>query len=170
MSKRLGMAALGAVMLLTAGVALATAAPSAPSASGTATGSTTVIRLTDGAPSQARLLDLGPHGPSLGDQFVASDTLFRSGARVGRVGRVCTLVRVSRTAPVTTTSQCVATLALPRGQVAAQGLETSRDEGDVARSTLAITGGTGTYKTAHGELHRLDVAGQPTQLTLVLIR
>jgi hypothetical protein len=164
------MAAFGAAMLMAVGVALATAAPSSPSASGTATGSTTVIRLTEGAPAQGSFLDLGPRGLSLGDQFVASDTLFRSGTRIGRIGRACTFVRVSRTTPVTTTSQCVATLSLPRGQIAAQGLATGRDEGDIARSVLAITGGTGIYKTAHGELHRLDVAGQPTRLTLVLVR
>jgi hypothetical protein len=51
--------------------------------------------------------------------------------------------------PEAATDQCVATLSLPKGQITVQGLV---DRTGPMPVTLAITAGTGAYRTAHGEL------------------
>jgi hypothetical protein len=92
------------------------------------------------------LLDLGEPGDSLGDQSVFSQDLFRGGEKVGVSGVVCTLVRLEPR--VSATLQCVATARLPGGQITIQGLPTFTDGPSTFR--LAITGGTGSYREAHG--------------------
>ena len=67
--------------------------------------------------------------------------------------------------------QCVATLALPEGQICVQGVRTgSLSAQQPPRFTLAITGGTGAYKTAHGQVRIVDLNATDSRLTLTLIR
>ena len=54
--------------------------------------------------------------------------------------------------------QFVATAALPKGQITTQGLGTFTD--GPAKFELAITGGTGKYRTAHGTLSVEEVGGE----------
>lgn len=64
--------------------------------------------------------------------------------------------------------QCVATLSLPEGQLTAQGLATLAEPGDHP-VTLAITGGTGAYRTAHGQIRVVPVSETERHYTVTVI-
>jgi len=100
--------------------------------------------------TQFEFLDLGTPGPSLGDEFVFSETLFRNGHEVGTSGGVCTATSVTPPYDVLT-FHCVATLSLRRGQITLQGLIEIQGEDDPGPFTVAITGGTGAFVGAGGE-------------------
>ena len=99
---------------------------------------------------QSDFLDLGAPGPSLGDEFVFSETLSRHGRDVGESGGVCTATQVTPPYDVIT-FHCVATLRLARGQITLQGLIEVQGEDDPGPFTVAITGGTGKFRCACGE-------------------
>jgi hypothetical protein len=103
-----------------------------------------------GDTTQSEFLDLGAPGPSLGDEFVFSETLSRRGHDVGTAGGVCTATEVTPPYDVIT-MHCVATLDLARGQITLQGLVEFQSEGVPEPFTVAITGGTGAYFGAGGE-------------------
>ena len=69
---------------------------------------------------------------------------------------------------VSATLQFVATAELPRGQITVQGLATFTDGPSTFR--LAITGGTGRYRTAHGVLIVEEISETEDRLTFRLIR
>jgi hypothetical protein len=111
-------------------------------------------------------LDLGEKGFGIGDQFVFSEDLFSTDGRpTGQSGGSCTVVRVDERARSATTN-CVATLAFPRGQVTLQGLVTFAEEGDQP-FTVAVTGGTGRYQGVGGEM-LIDERGEDSLYTLRL--
>jgi hypothetical protein len=107
--------------------------------------------------NQFQPVDVAPAGPSLGDEFVFSETLTRHGREVGVSGVVCTATEVTPPYEVTT-FHCVATLSLRRGQITLQGLVEIQGEGDMGPFTVAITGGTGAYRGAGGEARIRDVS------------
>jgi hypothetical protein len=99
-------------------------------------------------------LDHGASGPGVGDRFIFFGDVFRNGEQVGAGGGECVnlLFRPGPDPagePEALTDQCVATVSLPQGQITAQGLADRTAPGPL---TLPITGGTGAYRTAHGEL------------------
>ncbi|WP_260848722.1 dirigent protein [Streptomyces sp. SLBN-118] len=109
----------------------------------------------------------GSSGPSQGDELVVSGDLLRDSATVGNFGEVCT---TTRTAPGDEFDlQCAGSLSLTQGQITFQGRfnVTAAGPGDVS---LAITGGTGSYRTARGFIHADNVSDTDTQLTVHLIR
>ncbi|MFI2190437.1 hypothetical protein [Streptomyces sioyaensis] len=118
--------------------------------------------------TQGSFIDVdGSSGPSQGDEFVISGNLLRGGVPVGTYSQICTL---TRTAPADEFDlQCAADLALPLGQLTVQGRFTVTGAGP-GNIDLAITGGTGRYRTAHGTVHGDNVSGTETQLTVHLIR
>jgi hypothetical protein len=126
-----------------------------------------VFRLT-AQQTQGSFIDVdGSSGPSQGDEFVVSGNLLRGGVTVGTYSEICTL---TRTAPADEFDlQCAGDLALPLGQLTIQGrfTVTGAGPGDI---DLAITGGTGRYRTAHGTVHGDNVSDTETQLTVHLIR
>jgi hypothetical protein len=99
---------------------------------------------------QEEFVDLGTTGPSLGDEFVFSERLFRHGREVGVSGGVCTATQVVPPYDVLT-FHCVATLSLRRGQITLQGLIEVQGEDDPGPFVVAITGGTGAFRGAGGE-------------------
>jgi hypothetical protein len=62
----------------------------------------------------------------------------------------------------------VVTVSLPEGQLTAQGLATVT-ETSPQPFTLAITGGTGAYRTAHGQLQVAPASETERHYTLTLI-
>ncbi len=88
----------------------------------------------------------------------------KSGERVGNVGVVCTV-----TSTRTETTQCVATATFQRsfhggGQITVQGLLTGEPE----NFTLAVTGGTGSFVGAEGQVHVRQVTATLEVLTFEL--
>jgi allene oxide cyclase-like protein len=135
-----------------------------------------IINLTTRTDQEAEI-DLDPTGPSLGDRFVFSNRVFRGDRQVGMLGVECTVTRLEPNPvpegqePTSATVNCVGTIQLPRGQVTLQGLIVfSEEAGD--RFTIAITGGTGAYRTAHGEATVTENEDEdaPDGLRLKLIR
>jgi hypothetical protein len=89
-------------------------------------------------------LDLGTPGTSLGDQQVFTARFDVNGRTIGFDGGVCTLVRLPQV------YQCVATNALPDGQLTAQALvDFQKAPGPFQ---FAITGGTDRYQSARGSV------------------
>jgi hypothetical protein len=109
--------------------------------------STQVIQLGAQRVQEAQI-DLGEQGDSLGDQIIFSEDLLRDGKKIGHDGGVCTIVGL--VPDISFTVQCVTTPSLPRGLVTVHGLVTFTDEDRPFLFT--ITGGTGAYKTAHGQM------------------
>ena len=110
-------------------------------------------------------LDLDHSGDdSVGDQLVFSVDLFADGRKIGFDGGRCQLVR----APAL--FNCVSVNQLPKGQVTAQGLnDFSQGDGPYH---FAITGGTGAYRKAHGEVEVLFRSPDPehSRVTFRIIR
>jgi hypothetical protein len=138
-AKRLGV--LGALIAL---VALAVGVVSPALGSSGDDDKQRTIRVTSVTTEEA-FLDLGDEGESLGDQFVFSSKYLKDGQQVGHDGVVCTLVSVERQE-----GQCVATAWFRDGQITAQALV---DFSAAAPPAVPITGGSGKYTGAEGELH-----------------
>jgi len=106
--------------------------------------------------------------PKLGDTNVITEDVYRYGKKVGTSDLQCTIVRVDL-AKHFFAAQCFNTTVLPDGQITAQGYVTS-DEIEQVPFKQAVTGGTGAYRNARGEL-TVDEAGDgPAHLTFDLRR
>jgi hypothetical protein len=101
--------------------------------------------------------------PRLGDTNVITEDVYVGGKKVGTSDLTCTLVRLDL-AKHFFAAECLNTTVLPGGQIAAQGYVTS-EQIEKVPFKQAITGGTGAYKGARGEL-TVDEAGDgPAHLT-----
>ncbi|MGH3672028.1 MAG: allene oxide cyclase barrel-like domain-containing protein [Pseudonocardiaceae bacterium] len=97
-------------------------------------------------------MDLGSHGAGPGDEFIFSGDLFDhvGGTKLGRIGGHC--ITVNRNATGNGEVICTAIFALDRGQITTQGLlDSAALFGGGQTLTYPITGGSGTYRNAHGE-------------------
>jgi hypothetical protein len=101
-------------------------------------------------------IDVGAPGLSLGDEVVFAGNLLRNGQQVGRVGVVCSFVSTQNVDRVE--AQCPATATLPDGQITIQGVIVNR----ALNWTLPITGGSGRYDRARGQVTSRDIS-TPTQ-------
>lgn len=160
MRKRLSLAAVLAIVIGVAGASLAYAGDSSDDES------TQTIHLVTKTVQEAEL-DLGKEGFGQGDQFVFADDLFRDGKKVGDNGGVCTAVRVGP--GESATFQCLVTLSLPKGEITIQGLFTSSGAQEPAPFDIAITGGTGAYRSADGEVEVDIVSDTEARLTVKLV-
>lgn len=123
-----------------------------------------VSKTVDGAD-----LDFNEEGFGLGDQFVFTDNVFKNNKRVGELHGWCALARETGTgADARSTLECQATLVLAAGQITLQGAPSFTEEGPQI-NTVAITGGTGAYKTAHGQVRVREVSETEAELTVQLI-
>ena len=105
-------------------------------------------------------VDVAPAGASLGDQVVFSEKLLVGTSQVGHEGAVCTEVSVARNEYL-----CMATFSFRDGQISAQGLVLF---GNPAPYAAPITGGSGKYQGAAGELRVTPVSATEGIQTLHL--
>ena len=147
MRSRLAIAGLAAIAVAAAGAGLASATASSGDDGNGRT--FTVFSKT----VQFAAIDLGDPGPSLGDQAVFSDDLFtdRGGSNVGSDGGVCTTVRQDKSAR-TDTVQCLVTFSFEGGQIATQALLTLDNGNFTGSQTGPVTGGSGEFRGAAGEV------------------
>jgi hypothetical protein len=104
--------------------------------------------------------------PNLGDTNVITEDVMVGDKKIGTSDLTCTLVRLQPVKPFFA-GECLSTTVLPGGQITAQGYVTS-DELEKIPFKQAVTGGTGAYKDARGEL-TVDEAGDgPAHLTFDL--
>ena len=139
--------ALGALSTVVALAVLVLAAPAA-SAHGKGKHMSPLVLVAE--ENQMTFVDLTTPGPSLGDQRVFSETLFRRHHEVGTSGGACTITEVTPPYPVLTLN-CVVTLSLRKGQITLQGLIEIQGQDDPGPFELAITGGPRKYHNAGGE-------------------
>jgi hypothetical protein len=160
MRKRLGILGAGiAVVALVVGAvspALGASRQGATSGSSGSADRQQTIRVTAVFTEFDPNIDVGAPGFSLGDEVVFAGNLLRDGKQVGRVGVVCTFVSTQN--PDRVEAQCPATATLPGGQITIQGVIVNR----ALNWTLPITGGSGLYDRARGQVVSRDVS-TPTQ-------
>ena len=161
MRRKYGLAVAAALVLAMGSTAVAFASSSAR---GSADHRVQVIRLVAKG-GQETNIDLGKKGFSQGDQEIVALSLFRGGKRVGEAGNLCQFVRVTK---ASATDLCQVDMSLPQGQLTAHGLVTSTPAGPGTFS-LAITGGTGAYQTAHGQVKITATSTSEVPITLYLI-
>ena len=115
-----------------------------------------------GVQVESQLVDVAPEGPepSLGDSFVLSENLLRDGHKVGISGVVCTFVRLQHPPSAV---ECVITARLGSDQLTVQGLSF-----DQPRNVFAITGGTGRWRNAGGQVVVRDVSETESDITLFI--
>jgi hypothetical protein len=107
------------------------------------------IELTEAhAQLQPTFVDTGKPGPSVGDLVIARDGVLRkNGAPAGTFTQACTLVELGGN-PLTSTYECSGSIALEDGTITMQGPFVPAQ----AEQAAAITGGTGAYASARGEI------------------
>ncbi len=144
-------------------IAVAFLAGSLTLTSANATSSRDTIRLVS-ISQQFEEIDLGDAGDSLGDQLVFNDKVFANRHPVGVLNGVCTVTQLSGSWG---TSQCLVTFSTRHGDITVQGV-TRFSEKSSPDATLAVTGGTGRFRGASGEVHVHFVSETRTDLELVL--
>jgi hypothetical protein len=123
-----------------------------------------VIRLVEASESpRLTSVDLGDPGPSPGDKVVVTDGVVREGnGAAGTVSQDCTLTEVGASFP-TSTFECSGSIALAEGVITQQGpFVPARPE-----QRAAVTGGTGAFRTARGEV---SVEAEADRIVVTLIR
>ncbi|MFD9687140.1 hypothetical protein [Kitasatospora sp. NPDC059088] len=112
---------------------------------------------------QYETVDVGPAGPSLGDQDVYSGGTVQDGRTVGRGGGSCQVVQVHG---AEVTKHCLLTIEVEGGSLTMQSLWTN---GSGAPLDMAVTGGTGAYGGARGTVRFWDI-GTPDERARVEIQ
>jgi hypothetical protein len=116
----------------------------------------------------SKYVDLGKKGFGQSDQFVFTNDLLRAGTKVGEDGGSCTVTRL--TARGANTWLCVASNSLPGGQITVEGLVTYGPDEAVKADPyyFAITGGTGQYEGAGGQVKLEEVSADEVHATFLI--
>jgi len=109
------------------------------------------------APTQ---IDAGAPGPSVGDQTIISMDAYLGEKKVGTSHVACLTVRAG-------IAQCENVTTINGSQIATSGLVTDAEE-EHKPFTQAVTGGTGAYRGAQGELTVSEAGPQPATLAFRL--
>ena len=158
MGNKLKLGLLVGLLLALSGVAVGAASSSSGRESGSDGRRTVVLRLVT-TEVQSTFIDLGDPDFSQGDQLVFSNDLLRHGTKVGEDGGLCVVTRL--TAAGASTWKCVGDNVLPGGQITVQGMVTYAPGEEVKDEPyfFAITGGTGKYKNARGQVKIEETSG-----------
>jgi hypothetical protein len=112
-----------------------------------------------------KYVDIGKKGFSVGDAFTFSEAVDRHGKKVGVAGGSCTIVAVTKTS---SSQQCAITAVLSRGQFTVEGIAKYSGNSSAAVH-YAITGGTGAYRTARGQVSITPVSDSSDRIAVDLI-
>ena len=140
----------GAVLAIAAMAIGGTAYADAPANSHAANGhhDRTIRLLEASETAKPTFVDTGDPGLSPGDIVVVRDGVLRENrAPAGTFNQVCTLVKPAGN-PFTSEYECTGSLALENGTVTMQGPFVPAK----AEQSAAVTGGTGEFRTARGEV------------------
>lgn len=107
-------------------------------------------------------VDTGNPGSSAGDLAVIHDGVLLNGAPAGSYNQVCTLAALG-SSPFTSEFECVGSITLKDGTITMAGPFVPAK----AEQSAAITGGTGQYRTARGEV---VVRAEADQIVVTLAR
>lgn len=116
---------------------------------------------------QSKFIDTAPKGQDIGDSFVFSETVTQHGHQVGVAGGQCVIVRLTKTRAYTS---CAVSVSLPEGQLTVQGLQSfPLSDAPTPPSTFAVTGGTGAYRAARGQVTVTDLSDTDSRVSVDLI-
>jgi hypothetical protein len=156
MRARIAAAAVAALLLVTGVTAFALAAR--PRARITRPQTLTFVSVLTSTGS----IDADPSGLSTGDQQSSAAKLMKHGVRVGSLDATC-----SFTLPHLI---CWGVARLPAGQITIQGmLRKSVLQGQHPTVTIAITGGTGAYRAAHGWVTSTPISQDEQRVVINLL-
>ena len=161
---RIGKAAAAgvAIAVLAAMVGTVSAAAASPVASPATAHSTTMVFSVHFSSFEALHLNPKPDpktGFGFGDELTFYDLLFSHGTQAGDEGGSCVVVNASQ--PL---ANCTEVIRLQQGTITAEGLS-----GPPPTKHLAVTGGTGIYRTAAGEATLVEFGSTRGKLTLYLV-
>jgi len=105
--------------------------------------------VTIAVPERNTDLDLGEPGPTAGDANVFVDDVQRDGRTVGTSAGSCTIATITETRLV---GACAATVTLPEGALTVQGAFDEDPRVGPGDFVWAVTGGTGRFAKARGEV------------------
>jgi hypothetical protein len=112
-------------------------------------------------------IDNGKPGPSAGDErLVSSVILTPGGRRIGQAAFICTIADFAGS---TYSGACHGGLVLPKGEIVGDFVFTQATDA-AASVRQAITGGTGAYRDAIGQLVVKQVDSGPTPFVVELDR
>jgi hypothetical protein len=116
----------------------------------------------------SKYVDLGKKGFGQSDQFVFTNDLLRAGTKVGEDGGSCTVTRM--TGRGANTWLCVGSNSFPGGQITVEGLVTYGPDEAVKADPyyFAITGGTGQYEGARGQVKLEEVSPDEVHATFLI--
>jgi hypothetical protein len=146
-------------VVVTGVVAVGLVVAGASASAGTGAEDETVLAL-DVRTSPFSLTDLGEPGLSAADQIVFHDQLLQDGTVVGHQVGSCVVVDAAAFA------NCTGVVTLDGRGTVTYAFENAPPP----EKTLAITGGSGEFRTAHGDGVFLEAADQTATLTLTLVR
>lgn len=165
MGTKLLRAGAAVAFLLLASVAVAVAGSGDKRSSHSDERKSVVLHLDGKAAQETVYLDLGDAEYSRGDQYVFTNDLSRKGKKVGIDGGVCSVVRIE--ADGGSTLHCNGVNSLPGGQIITAGLVSYGPDEAFKKDPyyFGITGGTGKYRTAHGDV-KIEELGSTEVLRL----
>jgi hypothetical protein len=111
------------------------------------------------------VLQLGTEPSQVGDEFVDHWTIARAGRSPGALETVC---QVTASQGQSATLQCVATASFSEGLLTIQGVGAATDSPTGNDFTFAVTGGTGAYRGASGEVRIHQVSDTVDQVDVQL--
>lgn len=112
-------------------------------------------RVFDAKEQQSKDRDLKPAGTSVGDEFMISQALSEGGVARGTADTTCSFVRIVRqdgqATPLAVSVQCIGVAKIGADVLTFQGLN-SFTPNSPSQSRFVITGGTGAFADAAGEV------------------
>ena len=145
-------------------VLAATAGTTGAGLAGASTSSSHTLHLRAHQVSET-VLALG-HGPSqVGDEFIDHWAVTRQGHRAGTLETVC---QVTWSSGESATIQCVGTLRLRHGELAVQGVGTATNSPTGNDFVFPVTGGSGAYRHARGEVRIHQASATDDDVTVDL--
>jgi Allene oxide cyclase barrel like domain len=151
-----------AIAVLAAVAGTASAAAASPAATPATTGSTTLIFTVHFSQFEALHLNPNPNpatGFGFGDELTFHDLLFAHGQQAGDEGGSCVIVDGAQVL-----ANCTEVIRLQHGTITAEGLT-----GPPPTKHLAVTGGTGLYRTAGGQATLVEFGSTRGKLTIHLL-
>ena len=170
MGRKFRLGAVIASVLVVGSVAVASATSSPDSRSSDSDGrKVLVLDLLARVVGNSTYIDEGTAGESVGDQYVAAVDLFSGGHKVGEESSICTVTRIQ--ANGATTLHCTGFSSLPGGQVTSEVAYEYGPGEQVKKDPYftAVKGGTGKYRTAHGEGRIQELAVGEWRITFRII-
>ena len=126
-------------------------------------------RVFDAVEEVSRDRDIKPAGASLGDEFLIAQALSEGGKATGTADTTCSFVRVVReegkATPIAVSVQCAGVARIGADLLTFQGLN-SFSPNSPSQSRFAVTGGTGVFADAVGEV-RVTETGRGTSAMAV---